>query len=308
LAKSIFRRFPKGKPAAFAYIKPEGGGTANLLANEFFEAPASSGITGVAASSQAQANTAIGAASPQAISGTGATSQAQTVASDGSFAAAAGISGSVVTSQAQTASLSGSVTVPAVTGTLTTSQAQTTALAGNASPATVSGTGTASQGQTSAASGSFAGSSGVSGVASTSQGQTVSSSGSVINPDLAGFNGGFVMRKRKVYVKRGKQYLIFNNNEEADSYLAAEKAIETAKKSSRGAAKRVIKALKVVKPEIAPEPKLEELSALIAKFDFKYDLPQLAKNNDIEALYHIQSMLYALQQDEEDIELLLLAL
>jgi len=66
--------------------------------------------------------------------------------------------------------------------------------------------------------------------------------------------------------------------------------------------------LKVVKPEIAPEPKLEELSALIAKFDFKYDLPQLAKNNDIEALYHIQSMLYALQQDEEDIELLLLAL
>jgi hypothetical protein len=123
-----------------------------------------------------------------------------------------------------------------------------------------------------------------------------------------GFNGGFVMRKRKVYVKRGKQYLIFNNNEEADSYLAAEQAIETAKKSSRGAAKRVIKALKVVKPEIAPEPKLEELSALIAKFDFKYDLPQLAKNNDIEVLYHIQSMLYALQQDEEDIELLLLAL
>jgi len=124
-----------------------------------------------------------------------------------------------------------------------------------------------------------------------------------------GFNGGFDMsRPRKVYIKRGKQYLIFNNNEEADVYLAAEKAIETAKKSSRGAAKRVIKALKVVKPEIAPEPKLEELSALIAKFDFKYDLPQLAKNNDIEALYHIQSMLYALQQDEEDIELLLLAL
>jgi hypothetical protein len=130
------------------------------------------------------------------------------------------------------------------------------------------------------------------------------------NTDAAlSFNGGFDMsRPRKVYIKRGKQYLIFNNNEEADSYLAAEKAIETAKKSSRGAAKRVIKALKVVKPEIAAEPKLEELSALIAKFDFKYDLPQLAKNNDIEALYHIQSMLYALQQDEDDIELLLLAL
>jgi hypothetical protein len=266
------------------------------------------------------------------VTGTAATSQAQTVASDGSFTAAGIVTGGAVTSQAQTASATGSATVPAVAGTLITSQAQTvaatgtaspaavsgtlsanqaqtTALAGSASPATVSGTGTTSQGQTSAASGSFAGSSGVSGVASTSQGQTVSSSGSVVNPELAGFNGGFDMsRPRKVYIKRGKQYLIFNNNEEADSYLAAEKAIETAKKSSRGAAKRVIKALKVVKPEIAPEPKLEELSALIAKFDFKYDLPQLAKNNDIEALYQIQSMLYALQQDEEDIELLLLAL
>ena len=122
------------------------------------------------------------------------------------------------------------------------------------------------------------------------------------------FNGGFVMRSRKVYVKRGKQYLIFNNNEEADAYLAAENAIETAKKSSRGAAKRVIKALKVVKPEIAPEPKLEELSDLLAKFEVKYDLIQLQKNNDIDAIYHIQSMLYALQQDEEDIELLLLAI
>ena len=266
------------------------------------------------------------------VTGAAATSQAQTVASDGSFTAAGIVTGSVATSQAQTASLSGSVTAPSVTGTLTTiqaqtvaasgiaspaavsgalasSQAQTTALAGNASPASVSGTGTAAQGQTIAASGSFAGSSSVSGVASTSQGQTISSSGSVVNPELAVFNGGFDMsRPRKVYIKRGKQYLIFNNNEEADSYLAAEKAIETDKKSSRGAAKRVIKALKVVKPEIAPEPKLEELSALIARFNFKYDLPQLAKNNDIEALYHIQSMLYALQQDEEDIELLLLAL
>lgn len=126
--------------------------------------------------------------------------------------------------------------------------------------------------------------------------------------ETASFNGGFIMRDRKVYVKRGKQYLIFNNNDEADAYLEAEDAIEEAKKSSRGAAKRVIKALKVVKPEIAPEPKLEELSDLIAKFNVNYDVNQLQKNNDIEALYHIQSMLYALQQDEEDIELLLLAI
>ena len=122
------------------------------------------------------------------------------------------------------------------------------------------------------------------------------------------FNGGFDMSRRKVYIKRGKQYLIFNNTEEADGYLAAEKAIETAKQSSRGAAKRVMKALKVVKPEIADEPKLEELSDLIAKFNVNYDLIQLQKSNDIEALYQVQSMLYAMQQDEDDIELLLLSI
>ena len=126
--------------------------------------------------------------------------------------------------------------------------------------------------------------------------------------ETSSYSGEVILQRRKVYIKRGKQYLIFNNNEEADSYLAAEQAIEAAKKSSRGAAKRVIKALKVVKPEIAPEPKLEELSDLIAKFNVDYDLIQLQKNNDIEALYQIQSMLYALQQDEDDIELLLLAI
>ena len=120
-------------------------------------------------------------------------------------------------------------------------------------------------------------------------------------------SGEVILQRKKIYVKRGKQYLIFNNNEEADSYLAAEQAIETAKKSSRGAAKRVIKALKVVKPEVIQEPKLDELSNLIAKFNVDYDLIQAQKNNDIEALIAIQSMLYRLQQDEEDIELLLLS-
>ena len=128
-----------------------------------------------------------------------------------------------------------------------------------------------------------------------------------VAPVAGGFDGGFVLStRRKVYVRRGKSYLIFNDHEEADAYINAEAAIETAKKSSRGAARRVIKALKVVKPEIAPEPKLQELSELLAKFNVNYDLMQLQNNNNIDAIYQIQSMLDALQ-DEEDIELLLLA-
>lgn len=121
------------------------------------------------------------------------------------------------------------------------------------------------------------------------------------------YSGEVTLTRKRIYIKRGKQYLIFNNNEEADAYLVAEEAIEAAKKSSRGAAKRKIKALKVVKPEIVAEPKLDELSLLLAKFNVNYDLLELQKNNDIEALYHIQSMLYEMQQDEEDIELLLMA-
>lgn len=122
------------------------------------------------------------------------------------------------------------------------------------------------------------------------------------------YSGEVILQRKKIYIKRGKQYLIFNNVEEADSYLAAEEAIETAKKSSRGAARRKIKALKVVKPEVIQEPKLEDIKVLLDKFNVDFDLPEAQKNNDIEALIAIQSMLYALQQDEEDIELLLLAI
>lgn len=129
-----------------------------------------------------------------------------------------------------------------------------------------------------------------------------------VEPPLAtGFDGGFVLStRRKVYVKRGKSYLIFNDHAEADAYLAAETAIETAKKSSRGAARRLIKALKVVTPEIAAAPVIDDISVLLSRFNINFDIKSLEKNNDIDSIYQIQYKLYALQ-DEEDIELLLLA-
>jgi hypothetical protein len=132
------------------------------------------------------------------ITGTAATSQAQTASLSGSATVPA-VTGTLATSQAQSVAATGTASPAAVSGTVATRQAQTTALAGSASPANVSGTGTASQGQTSAASGSFAGSSGVSGVASTSQGQTVSSSGSVVNPDVGiqPIGGGFIPNETK---------------------------------------------------------------------------------------------------------------
>ena len=220
-----------------------------------------------------------------------------------------GVSGTGSTSQAQTTAGSGTATPQAITGTAATSQAQTVSGTGNAIPQAITGTIATSQAQTVSGSGDFVANAGITGTGSTSQAQTSSGVGEVTSGAAApSFDGGFVMSRRKVYVKRGKRYFIFNNTEEADSYLAAETAIETAKKSSRGAAKRVMKALKVVKPEIADEPKLEELSDLLAKFNVNYDLIQLQKNNDIDALFQVQAMLYAMQQDEDDIELLLLSI
>ena len=264
------------------------------------------GVTGTAVTSQAQSIIASGVASVNGVDGTVSTSQAQTIAASGSHTAL-GVSGNAATSQVQTVAGTGVASVLGVAGTVSTSQAQTVSGAGSAVALGVSGTASTSQAQTIASSGSFAGVSGVSGVASTSQAQTSIGAGSFVESVAPSFSGEVILQRKKIYVKRGKQYLIFNNNEEADSYLAAEQAIETAKKSSRGAAKRVIKALKVVKPEVIQEPKLDELSELIAKFNVDYDLIQAQKNNDIEALIAIQSMLYRLQQDEEDIELLLLS-
>jgi hypothetical protein len=264
------------------------------------------GITGTTESSQAQTSSASGSFTLSAVSGAIATYQAQTLSAVGLFATGS-ISGVITTSQAQSISGAGVANPQAVSGAATTRQAQTQALSGAANPQAVSGTGSTTQGQSVSATGAVA-VGGVIGFSSPEQAQTAIGTGEFIEAvATSSFNGGFVMRPRKVYVSRGRHYLIFNTHEEADAYLVAEEAIEAAKKSSRGAAKRKIKALKVVKPEIVAEPKLDELSLLLAKFNVNYDLLELQKNNDIEALYHIQSMLYEMQQDEEDIELLLMA-
>jgi hypothetical protein len=289
-----------------------------------------SGVTGTAVTSQAQTVAITGTTTVAAVSGTLAASQAQTVVSAGSFTAAGGVSGTDSTSQAQTVDVVGVVSAPSVTGTTATSQAQTIAASGTSSVSGINGAAATSQGETVAASGSsapqavtgttatseaqtitssgsFVAAGGVSGSASTSQAQTVVSAG-VVEGGTTAYSGEVILQRKKIYVKRGKQYLIFNNAQEADSYLAAEQAIETAKKSSRGAAKRVIKALKVVKPEIVEAPKLEAIETLLARFNVQFDAIQAQKNNDIEALIAIQSMLYELQQDEDDIELLLLSM
>lgn len=121
------------------------------------------------------------------------------------------------------------------------------------------------------------------------------------------FSGEVVLQRKRVYIKRGKQYLIFNTLAEADSYVAAEEAIETARQSSRGAARRKVKALNVPKPEVVPAVEPEKLEVMLERFNLPFNLSAAISKEDFAALHYIQEQL-AIMQDDEDIELLLLTL
>ena len=216
------------------------------------------------------------------------------------------VDGAGESSQAQTTSAIGSAAPAAVTGAISTSQAQTVALAGNSAiPAAVSGIVSTSQAQSVDLAGSNTSPAAVSGIVSTSQAQSVECLSD--SQSVGSHSGEVVLQRKRVYIKRGKQYLIFNTAAEADAYAAAEEAIETAKKSSRGAARRKAKALKVPSPEVVQAVEPEKLEAMLARFNLKFDLVTPLKNDDFAALHYIQEQL-AIMQDDEDIELLLLTL
>jgi len=234
------------------------------------------------------------------------------------FDAAAGGS-DAVTATGQGQSVAGT-TARTINATAATSQAQSTT--GTAQSGITGTTGT-SQGQSSQATANGV----LDGVIESAQGQTVTAfADTAITVDatvstsqaqsveglsdaqsVGSPSGEVVLQRKRVYIKRGKQYLIFNTLSEADAYAAAEEAIETAKKSSRGAARRKAKALKVPSPEVVQAVEPEKLEAMLARFNLKFDLVTPLKNDDFAALHYIQEQL-AILQDDEDIELLLLTL
>lgn len=111
----------------------------------------------------------------------------------------------------------------------------------------------------------------------------------------------------KVYVRRGKKVYFFNTPEEADQYLLAEQqaneAIEKAQKTSRRARKR----LKEKIYPAADSVDLVEIEQLNARFDLPYDLPKMYQEQDYETLLRVAELLRQMQ-DEEEVELLLLAI
>jgi hypothetical protein len=113
---------------------------------------------------------------------------------------------------------------------------------------------------------------------------------------------------RRWYIKRKKQILVFNSAQEADDYIdaleQAEKAIEAAQKTSRRARQRLRNKLVTVKPVETVD--IEPLADAVNRFNLP-PLPSLIEQQDFERFMQILAIARAIQEDEDDIELLLLA-
>ena len=112
---------------------------------------------------------------------------------------------------------------------------------------------------------------------------------------------------RRVYLKRGKQILLFNNAAEADRYEEAERIANEA--IAKAQSKRAVKRLKAKVIQVAPPVELIDTGVLVdlmSAYQVPINLPQLLAEQDYSQLAQIYLRLRE-QQEEGDIEALLLA-
>ncbi len=117
-----------------------------------------------------------------------------------------------------------------------------------------------------------------------------------------------VVLGRRWYVKRGKKIHLFNDAQDADDFIEAEeiaeRAVQKAQKTSRLARKRVRD--KVFKPKPVQTIETDRLAELVQRYAIPADIPQLLAQQDLARVMEIMAIA-AMLQDEEDLEMLLLA-
>ena len=130
----------------------------------------------------------------------------------------------------------------------------------------------------------------------------------VVNGGQTTYAGEIDLTPRKWYIKRNKKILLFNNAQEADAFIeaeeAADQAIHEAQKTSRRARKRLRD--KIITVEPAQTVDVDQLAQAVERFSIPVDLPYLLAQQDFDRIMQIMAMAMEMQ-DEEDIELLLLA-
>ena len=120
---------------------------------------------------------------------------------------------------------------------------------------------------------------------------------------------GFEMSSRKVYVKRGKRIHIFDTVEDADAWVEAEQqatqAIEKAKGKKKLKAKA--KAYKALDEQLPHEViRLDVVRSMVDYLGIPIEMPTLEARQDWAEVARVALMARHMQ-DEEDIELLLVA-
>jgi hypothetical protein len=118
---------------------------------------------------------------------------------------------------------------------------------------------------------------------------------------------GEVILSRPVYIRRGKQILLFKTAAEADNYEEAERIANEA--IAKAQSKRAVKRLKAKVIQVAPPVETIDtgvLLDLLSAYQMPINLPQLMAEQDYSQLAQIYLRLRE-QQEEEDLEVLLLA-
>lgn len=134
-------------------------------------------------------------------------------------------------------------------------------------------------------------------------------------PDVANFRGpsgntfSQEVEFRRYYVRKGKKILLFDSVDEAEEYIKAEElaeeAIAKAKVSSRQERRKIKKRIiKYVLP--AESIDTDWLAEMMQRFAINFDLPKLLAEQDYNRVMEIHAMAKAMQDDEDDIEMLLM--
>lgn len=112
--------------------------------------------------------------------------------------------------------------------------------------------------------------------------------------------------KRKYYIRRRKQILIFDSVAQVDAYIEAEEeaAEAIAKAKSRGAKKRVIARVFKEQPEAV---EITPLAELIESYKLPYNVGELIASENYQQIVDIQRIIQRIRDDEDEELLLLLA-
>ncbi len=109
-------------------------------------------------------------------------------------------------------------------------------------------------------------------------------------------------KSRRVYLERDGQILLFKNAHHAAAYVAAEKAQEKPVEQPKKAPKKVQK----VKPISEPiRFNIDVLATYLERYELPSDISDLIQQYEMNALLELYSK--ALQMEEDDLEILLLA-